>query len=697
MSIRSTVVPSITTFLVQGLVLGLSVLWIGPRLGQADEPTPSTLGLPPQWLSRPILGPTQTQGEALDLSDGAIPAMPMVATRTHWQARADEIRKDVLDRIVFRGRAAAWRDAPTQVEWQDTIAGGPGYKIKKLRYEALPGLWIPALLYEPDKLEGKVAVSLNVNGHDAMGKAVDYKQIRCINMAKRGMLALNVEWLNMGQLRGDGYNHYLMNQLDLCGASGLAPFYLAMRRGLDLLLKHPNADPSRVLVTGLSGGGWQTILLSALDTRVTMSVPVAGYSSFKTRAAKAADLGDSEQTPNDLATIADYAHLTAMLAPRPTLLVFNAKDNCCFRAADALPPLLAAATPIFELFEAKDHLRSHVNQEPGDHNYGRDNREAMYRMLRDFFHVGDGIEIECSKELKTAEELAVKLPEVNLDFRRIAIDLARDLPRKTPLPQDQSGLRLWRTRWAAKLKEVLRAGEFSTDATAAWTLDDAEKSIQAAAWKIKVGSTWTVPVLVLERKGSAPTGTTLMIGEGTRAELSSRATALLEAGRRVVLADLFYFGESKILQRDFLVALLLSTVGERPLGIQVSELAAVARWARRNYGDQPVEIEASGPRVGVIALAAAVLEEQAIAAVTLRRPLGSLKQLIETGQDVTKSPELFCHSLLESFDVVTLATLVAPRPITVIDASKRAQDEFQSIQTWYQDRGGRLTISSQAP
>ena len=31
-------------------------------------------------------------------------------------------------------------------------------------------------------------------------KAAEYKQKRCINLAKRGIIALNVEWLGMGQL-----------------------------------------------------------------------------------------------------------------------------------------------------------------------------------------------------------------------------------------------------------------------------------------------------------------------------------------------------------------------------------------------------------------------------------------------------------------------------------------------------------------
>ena len=87
-----------------------------------------------------------------------------------------------------------------------------------------------------------------------------------------------------------------------------------MKRGLDVLLALEHADPSRVAVSGLSGGGWQTIFISSLDTRVTLSNPVAGYSSFRTRARHGMDLGDSEQTPVDLAGVADYDVLTMLRA-----------------------------------------------------------------------------------------------------------------------------------------------------------------------------------------------------------------------------------------------------------------------------------------------------------------------------------------------------------------------------------------------
>ena len=391
-------------------------------------------------LKHEIIGNELPLAEVQRYIESRVPKMPACATAAEWQAEADRLRQAVLDRVVYRGEAARWRDAATKVEWLETIEGGPGYKIKKLRYEALPGMWIPALLYEPDKLAGRVPAVLNVNGHTSLGKQYPPKQLRCINQAKRGLLALNIEWVGMGQLSTDGFSHARMNQLDLCGTSGLAPFYLCMKRGLDVLLSLENTDPQRVAVTGLSGGGWQTIVLSALDTRVTLTNPVAGYSSFLTRTRHFKDLGDSEQTPNDLATVADYTHLTAMMAPRPTLLTYNAKDDCCFESGYALQPLLDAAQPVFRLFGKEDALRSHVNQEPGTHNYEVDNRQALYRMLGDFFFAGnadfDAREIPSEGEIKTAEQLKIELPAPNEDFHTLALALSQSLPQAAVWPQD---------------------------------------------------------------------------------------------------------------------------------------------------------------------------------------------------------------------------------------------------------------------
>lgn len=647
--------------------------------GSGDGPVAEALG-------REIIGPRQALAEVADYCEGAVPRMPEPRTAAEWQAAADRMRAEALEHVIYRGRAAAWRDAPSRVEMLETLEGGPGYRIRKLRYEALPGLWIPALLYEPETLSGKVPVVLNVNGHDAKGKAADYKQVRCINQAKKGMIALNIEWFGMGQFRNPDYAHPLINHIDLCGTSGIATHYLAMKRGIDLLLAHPHADAERLAVTGLSGGGWQTIFISAFDTRVKLANPVAGYSSFRTRARFFSDLGDSEQTPCDLATVTDYAQMTAMMAPRAALITFNASDNCCFAAGHALAPLMAAAEPIYRLFEASDRLRSHVNTDPGTHNYLLDNRQAFYRMAGDQFFKGDPkyspSEVPSDSEVLSAEALDVALPKGNASLHSLALELSRSLPRSATLPTDQAAARAWRDARAARLREVVRAKRYDVDASK--TGEQASGGLEAVHWRLKVGE-WSVPVVELSRGESK--STTLLLGDAGRKSLVKEAEELLSRGTRVLAVDPFYLGESQVAERAYLFALLLAAVGDRPLGLQASQLAAVARWARKSHPSEPVSIVAVGPRSSTMALVAAGLEPEALADVEVRDPLGSLKELIESKRDFTRTPELFCFSLLEDFDIAQLAAVAAPRKVTFTGAGERARKELAGLKAWYSTWG----------
>ena len=619
----------------------------------------------PSQLSKRIIDAQLPMKQVQAFCDERIPQMPKVRTVSAWERRADKMREDTLNNVVFRGEAAAWRDADKKVEWLETIRGGAGYSIRKLRYEVLPGLWTAALLYEPDNLDGKVPVVMNVNGHDRKnGKAADYKQARCINQAKRGMLALNVEWLGMGQLNTEGFNHYRMNQLDLCGTSGLAPFYLAMSRGIDILLAHPNADPERVAVAGLSGGGWQTIFISSLDTRVTLCNPVAGYSSFRTRVYNLSDLGDSEQTPNDLATVTDYAHLTAMLAPRPALLTFNAEDQCCFAANHALPPLLEAATPIYKLYDAESSLRYHVNYDPGSHNFEVDNRQALYRVFGEFFYPHnpdfDPLEIPTLGEIKTAGELDVALPENNLDFQKLASRVMKALPRDGGIPTQGGALSRWRKAKARALRKVVNLPSYKVEAE---QVGAEAGDIAATQWKLQLGDDWTVPAV--EFAAADPEGTSIVIADGGRASAEREIKELVNNGRRVIAVDLFYFGESRIAKRDFLFALLVAATGERPLGIQAAQLNAIAKWAGKNDGGEGVTVVGVGPRSSLIALTAAALDSRSIDALELHRPYSSLKDVIRDNGSVQKTPEVFCFGLLEVVDIRQLIALAAPRPVAI--------------------------------
>ncbi|MBI5802630.1 MAG: hypothetical protein HZA92_18145 [Verrucomicrobia bacterium] len=630
-----------------------------------------TSGLAP-LLAREIIGPNLALAEVQAYAEDRVPLMPALKSAAEWEKEAARLRREVLDNVIFRGEARQWRDAKTKVEWLDTIPGGPGYSIRKLRYEALPGLWIPALLYLPEKISGKVPVHLAVNGHDGNGKAAPYKQIRCANLAKRGVISLNAEWLNMGQLRGAGFAHYAMNQLDLCGSSGIAPFYLAMSRGLDILLALPEADPQRVAVSGVSGGGWQTIFISSLDTRVTLANPVAGYSSFRTRARNLGDLGDSEQTPSDLATVADYTHLTAMLAPRAALLTFNAKDNCCFATGHALQPLLDAAQPVFKLFKSDNKIRWHNNHVPGTHNFEQDNREALYRMVGDNFFPADAKfdakEILAEAEVKKADELNVPLPADNLDFNKLALGLVKSLPRVVSAPPSPASHQRWQQSQRGLLGGIVHAKHYTVTAELGGT--ESTNGIAATHWRLRMGDAWTVPAVELVK--GTPRGTVLLVDDAGRKSLAADVDKMLADGQRVVALDPFYFGESHIAQKDFLFALLVASVGDRPLGLQASQLSATARWLATERKLGPIKLVSVGPRASVFATVAAALEEKAIASLDLRQPLGSLKEIITQNIGVDRQPELFCFGLLEQFDVPQLRALVAPRSIAT-DAPAQAR------------------------
>lgn len=632
-------------------------------------------------LKREIIGSRRTLEDVRAFVEERIPRMPELSTAEAWSREADRLRSEVLDRVILRGEARRWADAECRVEWLDAIGGGPGYRIRKLRYEALPGMWIPALLYEPENLDGKVPVVLNVNGHDAAGKAADYKQVRCINLAKRGMLALNVEWLGMGQLRQDGFQHGLINAIDLCGTSGIATHYLYLRRAIDLLLEHPNADQERVGVTGLSGGGWQTIFISPLDQRVTLCDPVAGYSSFLTRTRHASDLGDSEQTPCDLATVLDYAHLTAMLAPRPTLLTFNLRDNCCFAAPHALPPLVGAVAPVFSLFDREADLRFHVNVDPGDHNYGLDNRQALYRMLSDHWSRGGADyareEFPSEDEVKTAEALFVPLPDGNRDLHRLALDLSDELPRHPEIPADLKDAGTWQAGRRAVLAQIVRPLVGGIQPEEPGNDVDTRDSITTAGVVLNLEAAWAIPAVEISRNEDHK-GTALVIGDQGRENLSAEISTLLDRGFAVVAMDPFYLGEARVAERDYLWALMVGTVGQRPLGIQAGQVASVARWLAERKGE-PVTVVAVGPRASTIALTAAALETEAVGAVELHRPLGTLKTLIQEGRVVNANPELFCFGLLEEFDIRQIAALVVPRPIVVIEPDESARIVFDGI------------------
>src|SRR5437764_11301670 len=117
----------------------------------------------------------------------------------------------------------------------------------------------------------------------------------------------------------------------------------------------------------------------------------------------------------------------------------DAYDNCCFRGDYANAHLMWAARPYFALYGAGEKLTAHINFDPG-HNYGQENREAFYRLVRDNFYRGDDAafsqkEIPSEADVRTPDQLRVVLAADHLDIHNLVIELSERLTCKTGVPR----------------------------------------------------------------------------------------------------------------------------------------------------------------------------------------------------------------------------------------------------------------------
>ena len=617
-----------------------------------------------EWLEKSVVSPDQIRTEISEYIQQLIPSYN-VPDRTTWEHQASALRQEILDKVVFRGVPHEWIDWKAETMWEDTLEVGPGYQIRKLRYHALPGLWIPALLYEPIQTQAKMPAILNVNGHvGPPGKSTDYEQLRCINLAKKGVLALHPEWFYFGELAGEDYKHNRMAYLDLCGISGLSTFYLAMRGGLDVLYDYPSTDLNRVGMTGLSGGGWQTIILSALDERISLSVPNAGYIDLKNRIDYRSDIGDLEQNPTDLVSIADYTYLTGMLAPRPTLLLYNQKDDCCFVAERAESAVYHPAIPFFQLFEKTADFVYYENKDPGTHNYDLDNREQFYRFVKKHYALLDSTESEIPSEaeLLTAEQLTVGLPEGNANFFTLAKTYLESLP-KYPVPMtDDTEQEQWQESARLRLQQVLRLSPLADDGITADQLLERESrnSVKIERYQLRTTDQLTLPLMVFypDQLQHQNQNIVIALADGGQTQMKDRIQKEISLGNTVIIVDLLFIGESVPAGiSPWQYAMLIATVGKRPLGIQVRQLQLLVEWVCQKYQVPQISLQSQGWNSGIVVLAASGLSPGRVKRINATEALVDLKVLINQHLDYENYPALFCFGLLEEFNVPELMAL----------------------------------------
>jgi dienelactone hydrolase len=535
------------------------------------------------------------------------------------------------------------------------------YTIDKLVYESLPGYFVSALLYLPNKRDSKIPGVLSPCGHSTVGKAEPTYQTLHVNLAKRGYAVLTYDPVGQGERsqfwdkdRGRsrfnlscGEHAVLGNPLYLLGTS-LARYRIwDGMRGLDYLAALPEVDPKRLGCVGNSGGGTLTAYIAALDPRVLAAAPCCYLTTLPRRMGNRIETDPDADPEQDVfgfvAEGIDHAGLLALRAPRPTLVGAAIRD---FFPIEGTRETFVEAKRLYEAAGAGDRIAK--AEADAKHGLSLTIRQAVYGFL-DRWLAGrpDPREEEVKVEPRPAADLRVGADgQVNLNFRsRPLLPLARDefrrrhtKPAGVPLMDllaldgDHADFTLTRTDAAGKPGGVhlLCVNGLETDG---W---ETRAALIAALGKKGVGMTVVDPR-----------------GVGT----------LRPAGFEVKghsYADPLCGVEENLAYNAFLV-------GQSLLGMRVADvLKAVARI--RAY-DRPGRLVLCGRRDSALVVCLAAAIDPAIDAVAVEEMPLSYWPLFEAAGRPINAASLLPRMLRDFGDIAAVLAACAPRPVLAAAAT----------------------------
>ncbi len=267
-----------------------------------------------------------------DLRDEEIAKLETI---NDWRNRQEKVKSTILDVIGPLPEKTPLNPRITGILQKD------GFRVEKIIYESMPGLYVTGCLFIPEGLDRKAPAILNVIGHNQEAFRAELYQILYLNLVKKGFIVLAIDPIGQGEMiqyydpdigfSSIGYtvveHFYLGNQCFLSGISPGRYFAWDGIRGIDYLLTRNEVDPDRIGVTGFSGGGTVTSYIAALDDRVKVSVPCS-WSTASRRQTETKGTQDAETIfIHGLAKGITFEDLIEVRAPKPTLMTFTSRDE----------------------------------------------------------------------------------------------------------------------------------------------------------------------------------------------------------------------------------------------------------------------------------------------------------------------------------------------------------------------------------
>ena len=199
-----------------------------------------------------------------------------------------------------------------------------GFRVEKMHFQAVPGYYVTANLYLPEKVEAPCPAILYVCGHAnvvkdgvSLGNKTGYHH-HGVWFARHGYVCLIIDTVQLGEIRGEHHGTYSKGRW-WWFSRGYTPAGLeawAGMRALDFLETRLEVDKTRFGVTGRSGGGAYSWWVAALDERIKAAAPTAGVTSLKNHVVDGCVEGHCDCMYFVNTYRWDFDRLAALVAPR---------------------------------------------------------------------------------------------------------------------------------------------------------------------------------------------------------------------------------------------------------------------------------------------------------------------------------------------------------------------------------------------
>lgn len=347
--------------LVRGLGLVVAAVWLVSCASTGSVAEDSTMkSSVTNWL---CVGNWQSEAQA---KEQLARFAESYSTRRGWVKRAGNIRENVW-------RGAGLEKLPRKSRLNPIVHSRreyDGYSVENVAFESLPGFYVRGNLWRPSVPGKSMPGILCAHGHSnprpTGGRYTTNMQIRCAALARMGATVFSYSMV--------GYNE----EPQYVHSNKVLAFQIWNSvRAVDFISSLPGVDQKRIGITGESGGGTQTFLLTALDERIAACAPVVMVSAhFFGGCVCESGLPIHRSPRHETCNV----ELAAMAAPRPQLIVSVGGDWTKNTAEVEFPYI----RNVYRLMGAESAVENvHLAKE--FHDYGPSKRDAVYRFFAKTF------------------------------------------------------------------------------------------------------------------------------------------------------------------------------------------------------------------------------------------------------------------------------------------------------------------------